>query len=248
MQNYLNKIRQLDPRPVVLGRCSCVGKGVLEVTEKPRTYQFVNQQKARIDLFRCWYEQQIRPQPTTIKEFIPRNDVFGLIQEEQQLPWLKLTKSANYCLLDTFSELTDKKFTHKKDGWSFCCHYSDVLHVAEFERQFMCEGLLPDDDLAESYEWFCQWISQNHPLACMYVVLVPTTLDNRDLYKKRAILIEEVLKMLAKKYTFVKILKVNDSDVEHHPDDEFPYHFASSTYFAFRQKWNIIRDIELTSK
>ena len=47
-----------------------------------------------------------------------------------------LNSNIDYLLFDSYAEFTDQKFQHREEGWSFCCHYTDLLHTDEFNRTF----------------------------------------------------------------------------------------------------------------
>lgn len=241
-------IKKIDPRKVILGRCSCVGKEILSLKEKQFSYRLLNQQKSRFDVLINWIQGEKLPQINTVQPFVPRKDIFPLLKEQEELPWLNCKKDIEYCIFDTFSELTDKKFTHKKEGWSFCCHYSDIQHVPDFDNAFICEDLLDEDKIFTAYDNFVTWFSKKYPTKMMYAVKVPTSLDSRELYKRRSEIISDALTILSKKNGNLIPLSVPNASVRHHSDDDFPYHFSQSTYYAFLEKWNIIRDAESASK
>lgn len=198
------------------------------------------QQKARLDLFVEQVRKNEPPLPrvksTAVEKYMTRKDIYGLVQQQEQLSWLTM-KEVDYLLMDSFSELTDKKFTNKREGWSFFCHNSDIEHSAEFERNFESRGLLEIRKINEVYENFFSWYEKKYPGKKVIFIHYPTTLDDRKLYKERAAEILRVMKDIEKYRDYIYNLYLDDSKVYPHENDDFPYHYSKETNIAFLRRW-----------
>jgi len=144
-------------------------------------------------------------------------------------------------LMDSFAELTDQKFRHRQDGWEFTCHYSDLNHSSELEKDFECLGLLPLEEIEPTYIRFFDWFEKTHPNKQVVFAHFPTSLDERELYKVRGQEIFRTMSKLGSKRGFIFNLSVADKYVDWHEEDRFPYHFAKSTYQAFLNEWQKVR-------
>jgi len=215
----------------ILARSACLGLDIIAL--KFPDGKLVNQQKVRADLFLSWIDGDTRPNAEVVKQFMLREDVFPFIEQQSKLPWLTAKKSNEFIVIDSFSELTDQKFVSKSEGWSFCCHYSDLEHSGTFTNEFECHGLLNADDFELTYDRFFQFIFDTYPEKKVIFINFPTTLDNRKLYKERGEKIKAVIDKLSAKYNNVISIGLDDKQVLPHENDDFPYHFGKPTYLLF---------------
>jgi hypothetical protein len=226
------------PRTTVLGRAACLGTAVFKIKySNKRNVHLINQQKVRVDLLLGWLRGEIRPQAKLVEDHLLRKDVYPLIEQQEYLPGLKV-RNYEYLLMDSFAELTDQKFMHRKEGWSFCCHYSDINHTREFDAEFESCGLLPIDRIEKAYNDFFNWFEINHAGKNVIFIHYPSKLDNRDLYKKRGKEILEIMQRLEQIKPYIHSIFLDDESlVDFTKDDNFPYHYATSTNFAYVDKW-----------
>jgi hypothetical protein len=222
----------------VLGRVACLGSDLFALRHQ-RKYGFrlVNQQKVRVDLWLEWLAGEARPKPELVKSHMSRPDVYPLIENQATLPWL-VEREFEFLLMDSFSELTDQKFTHRKEGWSFCCHYSDLDHTAAFDNEFESHGLLPIGEIEAAYTRFFEWFEKEHLGKEVIFVHFPTTIDERILYKERGTEILRIMTQLQATKLFIQNLSVDDKSVGWNENDRFPYHFSKSTNLAFADRWD----------
>lgn len=217
----------------VNGRVACLGRDVFDLTyqNRPRP-ALINQQKARVDLLMDWLNGAPRPKAKLIKKYLARQDISPLIDQQEMLPW-KTENKIKYFLMDSFSELTDQKFTHKTEGWSFSAHFSDIDHNSDFGQIFEKEGLLSINEIKKEYELFFNWYEVNFPQKNVYYLHFPTNLDTRLIYRDRGAHILSIMKDLENKYVFLKNIVIDENLSLPNDSDPFPYHFHSSTYYAF---------------
>jgi len=222
----------------VLGRVACLGNDLYSLRyQRKYGYRLINQQKVRVDLWLDWIAGKDKPKPELVKSHMSRPDVYPLIENQAVLPWLA-EREFEFLLMDSFSELTDQKFTHKKEGWSFCCHYSDLDHKAAFDNDFESHGLLPIEEIETTYSRFFEWFEKEHPGKVVIFVHFPTTLDERTLYKERSAEILRVVSKLQSIKPFIHNISVDDKYIEWNEHDRFPYHFSKSTNIAFVDRWD----------
>ena len=235
--NYLYLTLHFQKR-LVLGRAACLGKDVFALRySKDKRALLINQQKTREDLLCEWIDGRERPKSKQIRSHLSRTDIYPLIKEQEYLPWLKW-KGCDFILMDSFSELTDQKFSHKQEGWSFCCHYSDIKHTPEFDALFENHGLLPIDDLENAYLKFFDLLNSLHPEKHIVFLHFPTSLDERKMYKERGAEILRVMKKIEEKNSYITNIFIDDNTVDWHEEDKFPYHYSKSTNATFLEQWN----------
>ncbi len=237
-QMYLKWAFYLE-RPIVVSRCACLGEFIYNLRYTDKKPYRIHQQKTRFDIF--LKKLQMTPsEPRTnsraVKKHLKHDFVYPWIQEQEYLPWIGV-KDCEYALIDSFAELTDQKFTHKAEGWSFCAHYGDIEHSQEFEEQFMCEDLLAVDDFEKTYTHFFDWFEKKYPGKHVFFFHYPTTLDGREKYKVRASKILEVMKVIEEKRPYIHNIYVEDSAVDYNEHDTFPYHYSKETNQAFLNTW-----------
>jgi len=222
-------------KKVIMSRTACFGKDLIDLKFGTKNVFIWNQQKTRADVFMEYINGATRPKWRTVAPFLKRNDVWYLIEQQELLPWLHLRKTPDYIIMDSLAELTDKKITHKKEGWSFCSHISDLDITSDFNEIFTIEGLLSEEKLEESYSVFFEWIAERYKKMPIYFIHYPTTFDPRDLYKRRGKLILEIMQKLAKKDPFIHNIFLDDSRVFPYEYDSYPYHYSSETNLEFKK-------------
>jgi len=220
----------------VLGRSACVGLDVLQTKIKNNQgkIRFINVQKGRLDLLLSWLNGAKRPKAKLIKPYIISRGVFGLIKQQESLKWLKI-KKAKYLFMDTWSELSDQKFTHKKDGWSFCCSFTDINFKSNFSDIFSCEGWLSDEEIVYYYKTFFEWWRQHYVGKKIIIMFYSPKFDQREKFKERVYRINQLISRVSANYGFVATLELDDNQVFIEP---FDYHYSGKTLQAFVDKWS----------
>ncbi len=203
--------------------------------DKEQKILVVNQQKTRVDVLLDFINNpSLRPIPTKVFPHLQRTDIYDMILQQANVPWLLYKKNnCSYVVIDSFAELTDQKFVHRSNHWHFCSHYSDINPTPEFDKQFSCEGLLEMDKIEPAYLLFLNWFEQQYPNTHLIYLHFPTALDSREKYKERGSKISEVMKKIAQEKSYIHNIEISEEYVYPHPDDNFPYHFAKGTYEKF---------------
>jgi len=128
-------------------------------------------------------------------------------------------------------------FVHKKEGWSFCCHYSDIKHSTDFANEFECKGLLPVEKIHQAYSDFFNYFSVTFPNTQVIFLDFPASLDSREEFKKRADVIRFAIETIADRHSFIHFITIDQSDVIAASGDSFPYHFSTATKTSYVKKW-----------
>ena len=221
----------------VHGRVACLGRDVFDLNylagNKPVLF---NQQKVRVDLHLDWLNGATRPRVELVRRYILRHDVYPLIEQQATSQW-EAGNDILYFVMDSFSELTDQKFTHKKEGWSFCAHYSDIDHKSDFNNYFDCHGLLSISEIERVYGLFFDWIEEKFSKKPVYFFHFPTKLDKRDIYKTRGAEICRIMQKLEASRPYIKNVHIDEKFVFENEHDSFPYHFSKKTNNFFLEKW-----------
>lgn len=242
MLKHLKKIAPFIPifkDNIVLGRTACLGSDILRLRRKKgEKIISINQQKVRVDLFLEWLNGKPRPRSREIKKYFRDIAVYEHLKQQEQLPWLKI-KKIKYLVMDSYSELTDKKFTSIKDGWSFCCHFSDLYLTDEFKNNFKIEGALPLEKLEESYRAFFSWFENAFPNKKVFFIHYPSLFDARSEYKERGAAILSVMQKIAGEKPYIKNIFLAETEItEKIKNDPFPYHYNKEIYQKLLKKWD----------
>lgn len=222
---------------IVLGRTACLGSDILRLLRKNgEKIIAINQQKVRVDLFLEWLKESPRPKSQEIKKYFRDPAIFEHLKQQEHLPWLKI-KKIKYLVMDSFAELTDKKFTSLKGGWSFCCHLGDLYLTDEFKNNFKIEGVLPLEKLEETYRAFFSWFEKNYPGKNVYFIHYPSLFDSRSEYKERGAAILQTMQKISADKQFVKNIFLSEEEItEKVKADPFPYHYNDEVYQKLSEK------------
>lgn len=186
-----------------------------------------------------WIEGETRPIACQVIPHLDRSFVQPWIEEQQQLPWFSVDAKIRFQLLlmDSFAELTDQKFMHRRDGWAFCCHYSDLKHTPAFENEFESCGLLPTEEFRKVYETFFKWYFTKNPKGQVVFLHFPTKLDPRTQFKERAAVLRQVIEELVPQFPRIHSLCVPDDIVKADQANPHRYHFSPETTDTFGSQW-----------
>lgn len=223
----------------LFGRVACMGLDVFTLLNSP--WPLLNVQKGRIDyLLDVATAPRLKARPSMIAPFIQRQDIVSLITQEGDLTWLNL-RPPLAIYMDSFSELTDQLFVHRRERWRFCAHYSDVEHSLAFENQFEALGLLSVADLQAHYQKFFTKVRQWWGEIPIIFLHFPVTLDKREKFQMRSSHILESITQVAKEFPPFFSLTVDDSivgwpEVKLLGLEDFPYHFNQRTYQIFSEQ------------
>lgn len=217
-----------------VGRYACLGSAVLEALG--RKYKMHNLQKGRVDYqFQVMQDTSALCKPEQVIRHLTRDYIAPTVEQQARLcPDF----TPELVFVDSFSELTDQLFRHKKEGWQFCCNYMDLQHNEEFAATFESLGLMNLDGLQEAYLAMLRTIESRWPGIPVIYMHFPDALEQREKFVERAREIRRVVDTCATLHPNLYSFCV-PGDIVSHPEvvepglENFPYHYNRATYKAF---------------
>lgn len=249
---YFIKMRLLNRnRNWIMGRVACMGIDVFKLLNIDTSV--LNIQKGRVDYLNSFFENsKNRTQAYKVYSNIKRNDIKSLIFQ-QQFGYGTKNKPPLMLYMDSFSELTDKRFFYMGNKWSFCANYSDINHSSKFKRKFVSEGFLHQDNLIEQYNKFFSFFRKTYGNAPIVFLHFPVKLDSRENFKIRYLKIKEAIDKVKDKFKPFYSFEVDEKIVDWPEDSSnelknFPYHYNKETYQNLTDQIRSSGVIELINK
>lgn len=217
----------------VFGRVACMGRDVYSLLElKPKLF---NVQKGRVDyLVDVINDPSLRAKAGKIAPHMARKDIIPMLVQEEICGQYPKTRP-EFIYMDSYSELTDQLFIHKKDGWKFCCNYSDIDHGKQFNNVFENTGLLKKEDLGSEYERYFKYIRSMFIDTAIVFLHFPVKFDKREKFHLRYdVILKEINRMSTLFPPFYSITadEASVDKPENVPEElrDFPYHYNKKTY------------------
>jgi len=249
---YFIKTRFLNRnKDWIMGRIACMGQDVFK--QLNIDVKVLNIQKGRVDYLNSFSENsKFRARAHKVYYYIKSNDIKSLIFQQQFGYGIK-KKPPLMLYMDSFSELTDKRFFYVNKKWSFCANYSDINHSLEFKRKFKSEGFLHEDNLFEQYHQFFSFFRNVYSNVPVIFLHFPVKLDNREKFKIRYLKIKEAIDKIKDEFRPFYSLEVDESIVDWPEDSppelkDFPYHYNKETYQNLANQIRSAGVIELINK
>jgi hypothetical protein len=218
-----------------MGRVACLGQDVFKLLNL--NPPLINTQKGRIDfLSDVLNNLNCKPHTNDTLKYINRNDIKGLILQQELFCKYKKPPVALY--MDSYSELTDQRFFHKKNKWSFYVNYSDIAHSEEFKGKFDSQGLLGLSEMMDQYYQFFSLFRLNYGSVPIIFIHFPVKLESREKFILRATEIKNTIDILKNDFQPFYSIEVNDEFVDwpkanSSEKQSFPYHYNLDTYVYF---------------
>lgn len=225
----------------ILGRHACLGRDVINLTAN--RLPIFNIQKGRVDYFVSALEfKHTRTRTSVLGRYLSRIDIVPFLRQQEYCHNLP-KHSPKFVYMDSFAELADQLFIHKKCRWGGCCYYSDVDHTEDFDETFEARGLLKIEELESSYRQFFSLVRERYGEVPIIYLHFPSALELRTQYLERGRLILETITKLASEFLNVYSLTVDERVVSRpnvvSPElQDFPYHYSNETYIDFSKKLN----------
>jgi hypothetical protein len=193
-----------------------------------------NVQKGRIDLWISYFTNNNQRASLSYIKFLYRGDIQKLFLQQIYFD-LPITNKPSLFVIDSFSELVDKKFVSKKNNKiSIFAYFSDVNEsILEIMN---CEDLLPLDKIFETYEVFFS-LFRNYTNCPIVYIFFPDKLETRELFLKRAKVIKESINLLSKRYNDFYLIDVPFEIVRSDVNDPNVYHYSKETYEYIASKF-----------
>jgi len=217
----------LSHQPYVLSRTACLGNDIQTGAFNSDIIK-INFQKSRVDHLVAKTENKV-PFINACKQII-RRDLWPFIHMQSQ-SFFAFNKKPECIVLDSYSELTDQKFTMLDQDKFFFANYSDV-DLTGVNNKFKCEGLIDLEGLKVFYrklfEHLTQQYGKNTPI---FFIHFQTKLDPREKFKVRSEYILKVIEQIVAEENFnLYSISIHNSDVSQAENDNFYYHYSMSTY------------------
>ena len=224
------KVKNYNPlrRKKIFARVACFGRIVIEDRNIIRNNRVSNFQKARID-----YINQIMG--GEIQGYAENRDLDKIITNIELQDFQKQNisiKEFNFSdvdiyLIDTFSDLTDRKFTINSGEKYFFSHYGDLdVSYRDFEN-IKDNGMLDLGKIRKEYHLFIERVTLINPSSQIIFIHYPSKFEYRMEYVQRGEEIATVLTELSKKYKQIQNIFLSEGQVI--SKDSFPYHYAEET-------------------
>jgi hypothetical protein len=220
------RIYKARSNKMVWSRVACLGKDTYDLFSH-ETVLF-NTQKGRIDFLS---ELFVNGKKSNLFyknfDYIVRKDIRRLVIEQLYCR-VKFSHKPVLLLMDSYSELTDQKFTDKKKSNSFFfANYGDLND--SFPNDLICEGLLElDEKLEKHYIDFFDNFRHRYPNTPIVFICFPKKFEKRDKFILRHVFINETIKKVSSLYNNFHVLEAPEEIVEKSDLDDFPYHYSYS--------------------
>ena len=222
-----------------MSRTACLGNEIIDRLYGKEIVN-INFPKNRIDLLSIKTIQKIKL--LSLYKMFTRYDILSnSIYMQNQLFYDK-TIQPKAIFFDSFSELTDQRFTHKKQGFSFYCNFSDLnSDVDSFKNNIISEGLLEIRELENHYRTVFEKCIYTWGEIPIIFIHFPTKLDIREQFQKRGAEIKNIIEKLTLEYKNLHSVTIDESyvDFAEKGNEEYrklPYHYNNATYEKFTRK------------
>ena len=227
LRHKLSRYFLMNKKIWILSRTACLFNDTLVVmglTMIPR----YNIQKGRIDLWLDFFKgKRVKPKFEMIK-FIERFDIKGLFL--QQYHFLLFRQKQPYMfVLDSYSELVDRKFFFKAQENKYFFSYADDI-IPGSDAVLDNDGLLQVDAMYDLYENFFEKFREFYPFCPIVFILVPNKLETREFFIMRSKVINDSIQRISKKFDDFHVIEIPESVIFNHPSDNHPYHYSEDVY------------------
>lgn len=212
----------------ILGRIACMGQDSVKLINK-NSIPIINFQKGRVDYLLDFLEEKKGKviSSNLIQKYIDRDDIKSLIYQQASIGF-HIFRKPSLIVMDSFSELTDQKFTLGNE--SFFCNYSDVKRG--LVKDLNCDGLIEIDKLEGLYQRFFKIMRERFENTPVFYIHFPIQLEERPKFIKRHDEIVRIIETIASKDNQLYSLSV-PAEIVLPPEDwdgKFPYHYSHHVY------------------
>lgn len=211
----------------ILSRTACLFNDthkLLGLNEKNR----YNIQKGRVDMWIDLFENKKNETPISLIKFIKRDDIKHIVLQQKNFLIHKKYKPSLF-IIDSYSELVDKKFTLKSnEEHSFYACYSDL--VENIEDYVVNHDLLPVEMIEIKYEQFFSNFRKCYNCPIIFIFF-PNRLETREKYITRSLIIKEAVNNISKNYNNFYCIDIPEYIVKEDPKDPNIYHYSKEVYY-----------------
>lgn len=198
-------------------------------------HEFLNQVKGRIDIVLDIKKYHTFRQPTRqeIESDVIRMDGLGLYWQSADLLHFSSNRQPAYYVMDNYSEVTDKRFEHKK-GYVFAGHYGHIREGAFNENELTDHGMLNVNSMQDKYDEYFDFMKHKWPNTPFIFVHFPIEQETRQMYIDQWNGVTAALENLAGKYNIQNIHA--DKDQIEPVGDGDCYHYTEKTAINLASK------------
>ena len=172
--------------------------------------------------------------PWSIYFSMHRKDVWGLVDQQNTRLGRKVS-APQFILIDSYSELTDQKFSPINGGYQFYANFTDVKPSNFLHQKLRSEGLIDLDGVLCHYNHFLRTVLERWGRIPVFLMEYPTDLETRAKFIDRAMIIRAIYLELEQSWPDVKFLQSSGAAVgpnarEEHQGQVFPYHYREDYY------------------
>lgn len=223
----------------ILSRTACLGNDLTQMAF-PRL-PVVNRQKLRVDGLRDLLSPVHQRRGVILKllSLLENPIMWPLLEQQKRALGVRKIPPPSLILIDSYSELTDQKFVHRRTGEIFFMNYSDVSRQALEEQKVESLGLLEEMEITSLWRETIEAFSDLWGPTPIVFILYPTFREHRELWLSRAEAIERSLRAMAQEFDNVSVVKLENcedvsensgSEDSNETEDSFPYHYPAWVY------------------
>lgn len=220
----------------ILTRTACLGGAVI-FHKFGNKHNFFSHAKVRVDLFLDIINTKInKPNFNIINDWLARRDMEGVYKQAADLSWLECSVQPDFLIMDSYSELTDKRFHYTEENFDFCGLYGDLDRV-KCKNKLQHLGLLEPDNLQNKYDQFFTYVRNQWKNTPIIFIHFPTTFEARKKYIIQGKMIMQALNNLSPQYQIQNIY-AQPEEIENAGDGD-TYHLSDQTAKFLAQKIQI---------
>lgn len=225
----------------IVSRTACLGNDIIGRLYG-NTIESINFPKNRVDLLANETNNKISLM--SLYKMFNRYDILSNSIYMQNKTFFYKNIQPKAIFFDSFSELTDQKFTHNTKAFSFYCNFSDLnSSVTSFKEDISMEGLVNIDKLEKHYLLVFQRCIDTWGDIPIIFIHFPTKLDQREQFKIRAENIKKTVEKLSLHFKNLHSISIDDNYVDfaqvgNNKYKKFPYHYNDETYIEFVRRIN----------
>jgi len=225
-RHRLNRLIITRKRTWILSRTACLFNDTFQnmgLTTIPR----YNIQKGRIDLWIDYFNgSRSKPNFDMIYN-IEREDIKHLFFQQYHFK-LNKNEEPSIFIMDSFSELVDRKFYSKNNNKYFFSYKSDI--IKDNLSILVDEGLIEPTNMFYLYNEFFDKFRKFYPNCPIIFIFFPSKLETRDSFLLRAKTIKNSIEQICKKFDNFCVISIPEEIIDYHPNDKNPYHYSLNVY------------------
>ena len=138
-------------------------------------------------------------------------------------------------IVDSYSDLTDQKFSPTNGSPQFMANFSDVCSKALSDSVIVSEGLLDLTKAENLWRQFLDRVAARWGEVPTFMITYPDYREKRPKFIQRARQIDEIFLALEQDYENVELLNTSSetlglTSLDHDFEDSFPYHYPPELY------------------